>query len=426
MKNKGKVFQLFLSLIGLGVFVRLLATSSFSPDEAKNFLLLFFLGLASEWLAIPLRTGWTTVSEAVYYASILTLGPIRGGLLAFACALGGYLAGTPRKKGKLAVPAILSGAAFVFFPVLAGGKIYTFLGAPSFFKTPMWTMMAVGLMALVFNLLNNGMAMAYIYFKENKNPFELWLLNQLDEQLLSFSFAMPFLGILLSILLARAPFSFLFFLPLVYAVREAMQSHTQLLANSRSTIEALTEVLDERDNSTYHHSLRVSWLAGMLARHIGLFEEDVEKIECAAKIHDLGKIAILDDVLKKAGPLTEEEFHHMKYHPVAGAVVAEKLGFCKEEAMMVKCHHEKFDGTGYPLGLKGEKIPLGARIIAVVDFFDALTSNRVYRKGMPIKEVLKMLEKNKGKHFDPNIVDAFLQMLNEKGEAFFVTALNAA
>lgn len=416
MKNKGRNAKFLISLAGLGGFIALLASTRFTAGQAGTFLLLFALGVAAEWFSIPLRNGWTTVSEAIYYAGLMTLGPARGSILAFACVLGGYLAGTPRKNGPITLRGVLAGASLAFFPVLAAGKAYALLGSPHFLVSPLASLAALAAMAVLFNGLNNGLAMLYVYLEQRVNPFEMWVLNQLDEQLLRFAFVPPFLGLILAAMLVRSPLAALLLIPLICAVRMAIQRQTQLLANARKTMETLADALDQRDGSTYHHSMRVSHYAGLLARHIGVGEVDAEKIEWAAKIHDIGKIVILDNVLKKAGPLTDDEFHHMKYHPTAGAQVAGNLGFCQDEAFMVRCHHEKYDGTGYPHGLKGEEIPLGARIISVADFFDALTATRVYRKGMPVEEVTRLLESNKGRHFDPMVVDAFMDLLKKKGD----------
>jgi HD-GYP domain-containing protein (c-di-GMP phosphodiesterase class II) len=127
----------------------------------------------------------------------------------------------------------------------------------------------------------------------------------------------------------------------------------------------------------------------------------------------VGKIGIRDEILLKPSALSREEFEQMKIHPLKGEEIVKPLTFLKEVGMLVRHHHEKYDGTGYPDGLKGEKIELGARILTVADSFDAMVSDRPYRKGMPLEQAVQQLVVNKDKQFDPTVVDAFLGVLNK-------------
>jgi len=142
---------------------------------------------------------------------------------------------------------------------------------------------------------------------------------------------------------------------------------------------------------------------------MGFSEERLESLVFGALLHDIGKIGIRDEVLQKKGPLTPEEYQYVQQHPLIGVKILEGIDFFKDKISMIRNHHEHFDGGGYPDGLMGETIPLEARIIAVSDAFDAMTSLRPHRKALPLEEVFAQLEKGKGKQFDSNIVEIFLR-----------------
>jgi len=177
-----------------------------------------------------------------------------------------------------------------------------------------------------------------------------------------------------------------------------------------STIRVLTAALDAKDSYTQGHSMRVTEYSMAIAEELKLPEVERERIEYAGLLHDIGKIGISDYILCKPGKLTEEEFQIIKSHPVTGAKIIEPVEFLKDKVPLVRHHHEKFDGSGYPDGLKGKEIPLGARIIAVSDAFDAMTSTRAYRSNLPYEDALNEIKKNKGRQFDPEIADAFIRV----------------
>jgi putative nucleotidyltransferase with HDIG domain len=152
-----------------------------------------------------------------------------------------------------------------------------------------------------------------------------------------------------------------------------------------------------------------------IARKLGLPESDVENVRMAALLHDLGKVTVPDDILKKPGRLSEEEMEIIRKHPTHGARMIESIEPMREARDIIRHHHEYYDGSGYPDGLKGENIPLGARIIAVADAFDAMTTNRPYRKALPMDKVVRELRDFSGRQFDPDIVEILIGILDEKG-----------
>jgi HD-GYP domain-containing protein (c-di-GMP phosphodiesterase class II) len=170
----------------------------------------------------------------------------------------------------------------------------------------------------------------------------------------------------------------------------------------------LSSALDLRDQVSGGHSRRVAMLSLIIARQLHVNGDRLINLERAAILHDVGKVAIADAILSKPGPLTETEWQEMRKHPAVGYGMVKDVPFLGAAAEVILCHHEHFDGTGYPYGFRGEEIPLGARVFAVVDAYDAITSDRPYRKAMPHQYALEEIRRNAGSQFDPQIVEAFL------------------
>ena len=185
------------------------------------------------------------------------------------------------------------------------------------------------------------------------------------------------------------------------------------------TIETLRYVVETRDKETKGHSERVSVLASALAQEMGMQDEEIDQIRIAGLFHDIGKVGVPDSILLKNGPLTKEEFEEIKKHPAEGEKILATYTPFGEMLPIVRGHHERFDGTGYPDGLAGEEICLGARITAVADSFDAMISNRTYRRGLGFEKTLEELEKGKNRQFDGQIVDVLLKLTEKLGRSQF-------
>ena len=177
------------------------------------------------------------------------------------------------------------------------------------------------------------------------------------------------------------------------------------------TLEVLVGTLEMRDMNTKKHSRRVADLTVWLAEKMGASEEEIENMYRGALLHDIGKISIPDSVLLKEGPLSEDEWKVMKTHPTTAYEVLSQVEYLRPSLDIPYCHHERWDGSGYPRGLKGEEIPLAARIFAVVDVYDALTSDRPYRKAWSKEKTVEYLLENSGKLFDPAVIEKFLEIL---------------
>jgi response regulator RpfG family c-di-GMP phosphodiesterase len=178
----------------------------------------------------------------------------------------------------------------------------------------------------------------------------------------------------------------------------------------RSTLKALTAALEARDHETHGHSERVVRFSLRLGQELGLEPEQLRSLELGALLHDIGKIGVPDAILRKPGRLTEEEWQQMRQHPLHGGEILKGIEFLEGAARVVAQHHEKWDGSGYPRGLRAEKIDLNARIFAVADAFDAMVSERVYKRGRSYEAAVEELIRCAGSHFDPRVVEAFLQV----------------
>jgi diguanylate cyclase (GGDEF)-like protein/putative nucleotidyltransferase with HDIG domain len=189
-----------------------------------------------------------------------------------------------------------------------------------------------------------------------------------------------------------------------------------------ATIEALALAIDAKDQTEPNHIQRVQAYATGLARALGMPETEVQAVKTAALLHDIGKLAIPDHILAKPGPLTPEEFQKVRVHPEVGAAILHSVPFPSPVAPLILCHHERWDGRGYPAGLKEDEIPLGARVVGVVEYFDALTSDRPYHKAISQDAALALLKQEAGKALDPRVVEVFVDILPKLAASFTPSA----
>ena len=192
--------------------------------------------------------------------------------------------------------------------------------------------------------------------------------------------------------------------------RERLKTEQKLTLES---ISSLVNALEARDTYTRGHSESVTRLSAAIGRELGFSDAEMARLILAGRLHDLGKIGVRDNVLLKAGKLTAEEYDHIKTHTVVVQNILAPLSSMDDVLLAASSHHERWDGTGYPWGLREEEIPLLGRIIAVADVYDALTSDRPYRAGMPRDKALEIIVQGRGTHFCPSIVDAFLAYMEK-------------
>ena len=182
------------------------------------------------------------------------------------------------------------------------------------------------------------------------------------------------------------------------------------------TLTALVRALDAREKEVGSHSERVMNYTSLMAAKLGIYDNDMEHLAKGALLHDIGKIGISDNILLKPGPLDDDEWVEMRRHPQVGYSILSEIEFLKGPAEIVLAHHERFDGNGYPKGLKGEQIPVGSRIFALVDTLDAMTSHRPYRKALPFDAVISEVNTYRGRQFDPDVADLFLSISRSQWE----------
>ena len=193
-------------------------------------------------------------------------------------------------------------------------------------------------------------------------------------------------------------------LPIIYFIHRSYRVYLDRLSAEKRhaeemaglhlrTIEALALAIEAKDHTTHEHLRRVRVYAVEIGKEMGLGRAELEALRAAALLHDIGKLAVPEHIISKPGRLTPEEFEKMKIHPVVGAEILERVAFPYPVVPLVRAHHERWDGSGYPDGLKGEEIPLGARILAAVDCLDALASDRQYRRALPLDEAMEKVKR---------------------------------
>ncbi len=247
-----------------------------------------------------------------------------------------------------------------------------------------------------------------------KTPIlSVWIQN--TQQIIWYELALYPFGVMLAILWSYNPISILLAGIMFLVIRQSYQVAVQLQRQTHDALRALVQVIDVRDRHTFDHSERVSHNAEMIAKEMKLPPEEVEIIASAALLHDLGKVGMVDNVLFSPKRLTPDEQEHAKQHAEVGAMLLSKFPLFARGAELVRHHHERFDGKGYPAGLEGNNIPLGSRIIAVADSYEAMIEKRLYREALTQDEALGELTHESGTQFDPQVVETFIRLVGSNG-----------
>jgi putative nucleotidyltransferase with HDIG domain len=313
-----------------------------------------------------------------------------------------------------------------------GAHLYYLLaGVPPLDKLPPSQTVNIGtlivpllMFAVVYFVLNSGLVACAVALQQKASPLLIWRKHFLWLSLNFFGgasvaallvvytrrFDWTFFGVTMPLLLVL----YLTFRASMARVADATKHLEELNALYLATVQTLAAAIDAKDQVTHGHIRRVQKYAVELARGIGVRDDlQIKAIQAAAVLHDTGKIAVPEAILNKPGPLDKDEFAIMKQHAAVGADIISSINFPYPVEPIVRYHHENWDGTGYPSGLVGTDIPIGARILAVVDCFDALTSDRPYRGRMTDAEALKIIVERRGRMYDPLVVDAFLVLYPE-------------
>jgi putative nucleotidyltransferase with HDIG domain len=348
------------------------------------------------------------VDSAPLFAAVLLL----QGPLAAIVGLTAMLLSNVRRRAPWYATAY--NTAQVTLALLAGSTTFAFFAASGQLESlrPGLWMLGAPCAAAVMYLINCLLVEVIVGVQTQRSPVDgFWRRRQLD---LPYQAALYLLGLLVAAIAVENPWALVLLLIPGAVVLRAMREGVALRIQTRVALEKLADIVDMRDRYTFEHSKRVSVLARATAKELGLSAEQVDVIELAARLHDVGKIGIKSSILMKPGRLSDGEWYEMRTHAEIGAeLMAEFPEFVKGREMVL-AHHERFDGSGYPRRLAGDGIPLGARIIAVADTWDAMTSNRAYRRALDIQWVFEELKRVRGTQLDPTVVDAFLRVLDKR------------
>ena len=349
--------------------------------------------------------GYATATAVLDLASLVVLGPVWTAWLDVASTLivQGLILRKPvqRVVHNMAIFSLTTFAAGATF-LACGGHV----GHLSF-PGDIGPVLAAG---AVYFLCNSAFVSLVLGLTSGPSPWRIWQRNFQQGLLHHLSFVV--LGVVVAVVYLNAgPWGLsLFALPFLMA-RHSFGLYVEIRADLKDFVRALSEVLEEVDPYTRHHSVRVSQYAVRLARGLKLSESQVEETEYAALVHDLGKIGPQhQEILRKRGSLSHEEQRTLRSHPAAGADIVARVRALRRAAEIVRSHHERPDGLGYPFGLRSEDVPIGARILNVADAFDAMTSDRPYRRALSVESALQELHKGASTQFDPGVVECLMRM----------------
>jgi diguanylate cyclase (GGDEF)-like protein/putative nucleotidyltransferase with HDIG domain len=371
-------------------------------------------------LPLARRSSTMSVSYAVDFASLLLLGPHETMVVA---AVSAFSQCTFRIKERNPVHRTLFSMACLVVTVQAAGAVYLWLGGV---PGPMSTASISKLKPLVgaattYFVINTIAIATAIALSTRQSVIDVWNKNFLWSAPSYFvgagaaGLATWFVGVSGQWLapLAAAPLVLTYRSYKMYLGRiEDEQRHVREMADLHlATIEALALAIDAKDQTSQSHIRRVQLYAAAVARAMGMTENEIQGVKTAALLHDIGKLAVPEHILSKPGPLTPEEFMKIRAHPKVGADIVSSVPFPYPVAPLILSHHERWDGKGYPAGLRGDDIPLGARILSVVDYFDALMAERPYHKAMSFDAAIGLLQQEAGKGLDPSVVTKFIELL---------------
>jgi len=403
-----KLYYFFFVLAGAAFVIYLLR--DFPGNHWRDIFLFVCLIILADSAQISLPRGGASIyaSSPIDLAGIVLFGPAVMAVIEGIATIitEGLLQRRPFMKLIFNVPLLV-------MTVGVSGLVYRAFGSLGAINSPFF-LIPLTAAGVVYYIFNTWAVSFVIALSDGRNPLHVWKQNYMW----NFFHILAFLpvGAIIALLYANSGVwtIALFIIPLFLA-RYSFQLYLDMREAHINTVAALTSAIDASDPFTHGHSFRVSRYALRVARAMGMSSRDLEMLEYAGLLHDIGKIAVQNDILLKVGPLTEEEWRSLKSHPNVGADIVDQLKFLKEASDVIRSHHERPDGNGYPRGLKGMQVPLTARILNVVDAFDAMTSDRPYRKALPIARVIEELKTYKGRQFDEQIADIILDLYG-KGE----------
>jgi putative nucleotidyltransferase with HDIG domain len=400
-----KVYYFAFILAGFALFSYLMR--DFPLERFREILLFITLIVVADTAQITLPRGGASIyaSSPIDLAGIVLLGPSAMALVEAVASLFSEVVVQRRSAFKVAFNVPL----LILTVGIAGIVYHAFPGEWRGLDSPRF-LVPLTVSGLTYYAVNTVSISFIIGFQSKKSAYYIWRQNYMWTFFHIFSF-LPLGAIIALVYNSYGWWTILLFLVPIFLARHSFKLYVDMKEAHINTVAALTSAIDANDPFTHGHSYRVSRYALRVGRTMGLSARDMEILEYGALLHDIGKIAIQHDILLKNDLLTEREFITLKQHPTIGADIVENLKFLREAAVLVRYHHEQPNGRGYPDGLKGDEIPIGARVILVVDAFDAMTSDRPYRKGLELSRVVEQFEKHKGEQFDLEITELVLELV---------------
>jgi putative nucleotidyltransferase with HDIG domain len=354
--------------------------------------------------------GSITIGFPIDFVLILVYGPALAMLISAISAVTSEVL-----EKKTSWHKIIFNASQYALSVGVAGIVYQFVGGVTGSQNFLKYLLPAALCALTYCVINSILVTMVISLSQEIRISTVWRVN-IKEMIPSYLAEAP-MGFVMAIVYVEIGILgiLLFFLPLLLA-RRSFELYTKMRKVYLDTIRALAAAIDAKDPYTKGHSERVAEMSVALAQELNLSGRDIENIEYTALLHDIGKIGISDNILGKNSSLTDKEFDKIKEHTVMGAKIIEPVDFLKNSYEAIYHHHERYNGKGYPDGLKNEDIPLSARIIAAADAYDAMGSDRPYRKKLNKNKILKELKDQSGKQFDPKVIKALISLLDRERE----------
>jgi putative nucleotidyltransferase with HDIG domain len=392
-------------ICGIALFLYSLLTTNFSHFPLAKIITFLVLIIVTEALPIHLSPHTSiSVSFAIIYAFILLTNPYLVMIVTFIGNVIIYMKTGWQKS-------LFNGAQFAISAFLSG-YVFQLLGGYSYTWNQLTFYIAIVISILVF-FLSNAFLVIMVISLSTGIPIPVLWKKDVNGILLQYFGLFPY-SLLLYLIYLRIGYVglFLFLFPLMIA-RYSFKLYVETKKVHLELLRALTAALDAKDPYTQGHSDRVAKVSLAIAEKLNLSDKKRETIEYAALLHDVGKIGIEDAILRKPGPLTEGEYIIVKQHPVIGFDIVSKVDFLKEIAGLIRSHHERCNGSGYPDGKKQTDLPIESLILAVADVFEALTSDRPYRKAYSVEEALTIMENEGNQYYDMKVINALKEILQE-------------
>ncbi len=412
MPLKLKIYIWVILASAIALFIYLMPSFPLLSNIWPVFIFFLAISTFAEFIPVDLPvSGAVSIGFPIDFVLILVYGPAFAMLIT---ALGALIGEIIEKQRRSWYKIIFNASQFALSAGIAGIIYQEFGGVVGTSNITNYIVPAT-ICAFTYYFINSSLFVIVIHLAEGISLWSIWKTKL--KGIITTYVALAPIGFIMAMIYVTIGIwgIILFFFPLILA-RRSFELYTKMRKVYLETIRALAAAIDAKDPYTKGHSERVAETSVALAQELNLSDRDIENIEYTALLHDIGKIGIADNILGKNSSLTKKEFGKIKKHTIMGAKIIEPVDFLKNSYKAIYHHHEKYNGKGYPDGLKSEDIPLSARIIAVADAYDAMGSDRPYRKKLNHNKILRELKEQSGKQFDPEVVKVLISVLEIERE----------